>query len=234
MAVSSGELSKPAGGRGRFITLEGGECAGKSTQIKRLADWLENRDIAVVTTREPGGSAAAETLRDLLLAGRVKPFGPDAEALAFAIARADHMERLVRPALEAGQWVICDRFMDSTRAYQGADGVSDAELDRLEAIAVGDDRPDLTVILDLPIAAVEQRMAARGEGRDRFEADDRARHEDRRQRFLDIAESNPDRCVVIDADQSEDGVFATITGVVSAWFAADAQSGNATGGAGGH
>ncbi|MHA1189428.1 MAG: dTMP kinase [Alphaproteobacteria bacterium] len=234
MAVGSGEFSEPAGGRGRFITLEGGECAGKSTQIKRLAAWLENRDIAVVTTREPGGSAAAETLRDLLLSGRIRPFGTDAEALAFAIARADHMETLVRPALAQGRWVICDRFMDSTRAYQGADGVSDAELDRLEKIAVGDDRPDLTIILDLPVDTVEQRLATRGEGRDRYEAADRARHEDRRQRFLDIANADPRRCVVIDADQSEDAVFAAIAGVVGTRFAADARSGSAAGWAGGH
>ena len=219
MAVTAGAPTRTAPGRGRFITLEGGECAGKSTQIGRIADWLEARGIAVLVTREPGGSPAAEVLRTLLLEGRARRFGPQAEALLFAIARADHMDTRIRPALAAGTWVVCDRFMDSTRVYQGADGVGEADLDHLESVAVGDDRPDLTLVLDLPVPAMEARLAARGAGRDRFEADDRARHEDRRQRFLAIARAEPQRCVVIDADRTEDEVFAQIAAILAARLA---------------
>jgi dTMP kinase len=185
--------------RGRFVTFEGGEGAGKSTQAAALAEWLKSLGIEAVLTREPGGSRVAEALREMLLAGRVAPFGADAEAIFFAVARADHMETIVRPALAAGRWVICDRFFDSTWAYQGVGGASAELLKRLEAIAVGDDRPDLTVILDISPAAGEARLSARGASRDRFEREHPDVHAARRQAFLAIARREPQRCIVVDA-----------------------------------
>ena len=196
--------------RGRFITLEGGEGAGKSTQAARLAEWLRGQGIDVLITREPGGSPGAEALRELLLAGGVAPFGAEAEALVFALARADHLARTIRPALERGAWVISDRFADSTRAYQGAAGVAPAYMDRLDAIAIGETRPDLTLILDLPPQSGLQRMRKRDRPVDRFEADELQVHEARRRVFLDIAAREPGRCVVIDASGGEDEVAAAI------------------------
>lgn len=201
-------------GRGRFITLEGGEGAGKSTQARHLANWLRGEGISVLVTREPGGSPRAEALRELLLAGRVAPFGAEAEAIVFAVARSDHLAETIRPALAAGTWVISDRFMDSTRAYQGAAGVPEAFLDRLEAIAVGSDRPDLTVVLDLPPELGERRLAARRRPADRFEADGPVLQEARRKAFLDIAAREPQRCVVIDASAEEREVAAAIRAAV--------------------
>jgi dTMP kinase len=189
-------------GRGRFITLEGGEGAGKSSQAAALAQWLSGQGISVLVTREPGGSPRAEELRKLLLSGRFAAAGPDAEALAFALARADHLAVTVRPALETGTWVISDRFMDSTRAYQGAAGVDPTLLDLLEEIAVGADRPDLTLILDVPVKVGMDRTKGRAQGPDRFEQDALALHEARRRVFLAIAAREPDRCVVIDAGRS--------------------------------
>jgi dTMP kinase len=202
-------------GRGFFITLEGGEGAGKSTQARRLADWLRGRGRGVLVTREPGGPPRAEVLRELLLSGRVAPFGPEAEALVFAIARAEHLAETIRPALAAGQWVISDRFADSTRAYQGAAGVDAALLDRLEAIAVGPDRPDLTLILDLPPELGLARMRARSGDPDRFEADDLAAHAARRAAFLAIAAREPRRCAIVDAGADEDAVAAALQRVVA-------------------
>ena len=197
--------------RGRFITLEGGEGAGKSTQARRLAEWLRGEGIEVLLTREPGGSPHAEALRELLLAGQIAPFGAEAEALVFAIARADHLGARIRPALEKGAWVISDRFLDSTWAYQGAAGVADARLAELDRIAVGADRPDLTLILDLApdegLRRMRERMAA---APDRFERDGLAVHEARRRRFLDIAAREPGRCVVIDAGREEGTVAEAI------------------------
>lgn len=201
--------------RGRFITLEGGEGAGKSTQAARLAEWLKGEGISVVVTREPGGSPGAEALRALLLGGRVAPFGAEAEALVFAIARADHVAETIRPALEAGSWVISDRFYDSTWAYQGADGVRPERLAELDRIAVGDDRPDLTLILDLPADAGLQRIGGRDAAPDRFEQDEHAQHEARRQAYLAIAGREPERCVVVDAGHSEAEVAAAIRAAVA-------------------
>ena len=158
--------------RGRFITLEGGEGAGKSTQSNLLADWLAEQGVKAVQTREPGGSPRAEVLREMLLTGLVEPFGAKAEALIFAVARTDHMNQTIRPALQGGAWVICDRFIDSTRAYQGGDGVDPDEINRLEDLAVGADRPDLTVIFDLPAVIGLYRAQSRSGPVDRFEADD--------------------------------------------------------------
>ena len=184
--------------RGRFITLEGGEGAGKSGHAKRLAKWLKGQGIAVLVTREPGGSPRAETLRKMLLDGRFVSHGAETEALAFALARADHLAVTIRPALKAGTWVICDRFMDSTRAYQGAAGADEDLLDLLDEIVVGSDRPDLTLILDVPADAGLKRTQGREHGPDRFERDAIGMHEARRQVFLQIAARDPKRCVVID------------------------------------
>ena len=200
--------------RGRFITLEGGEGAGKSTQCDRLAGWLAERGVQAVQTREPGGSPRAEVLREMLLSGLVAPFGAGAEALFFAVARADHMNETIRPALERGAWVICDRFIDSTRAYQGACGVDPQEINRLETLAIGADRPDLTLILDLPAVVGLTRAQSRSGPVDRFEADDIAVQEDRRKIFLDIARIEPERCVVIDASQTPDQVAKSVQDAV--------------------
>ena len=191
--------------RGRFITLEGGEGAGKSTQAKLLAETLAGLGVPVVVTREPGGSPGAEALRAIILSGKAAPFGPAGEAILFSAARIDHIDRLIAPALDEGAWVISDRFADSTRAYQGAAGRLDpALIASLERVAVGDVRPDLTLILDL---AVEKGMARaavrRGEKgvTDRFESEGDAFHQTLRQAFLDIARGEPDRCAIIDADK---------------------------------
>lgn len=201
--------------RGRFITLEGGEGAGKSTHARRLATWLTERGIDVLQTREPGGSPRAEVLRELLLSGRVAPFGPEAEAVLFAVARADHMEETVRPALRRGSWVISDRFIDSTWAYQGSAGVAADLLDRLDAVAVGPDRPDLTLVLDLPAAEGLARAGRRGSVADRFEEEALSVHESRRAAFLAIAEREPDRCVIIDAVPDAEAVSRTVTQAVA-------------------
>jgi dTMP kinase len=207
--------------RGRFITFEGGEGVGKSTQLTRLAAHLRARGFEVVTTREPGGTPKAEALREVLLSGRIAPLGPLAEASLFAAARLDHVERLIRPALLRGAYVLCDRFTDSTRAYQGARGGVDAQkLDLLEKAAVGDVRPDLTLILDLASEEGLARAAARrqtaGLRADRFEAEDDGFHEGLRRAFLEIAEQEPERCCVIDAGLPVDEVARTIRQIVDA------------------
>ncbi len=193
---------------GKFITFEGGDGAGKSTQIRLLAARLVGRGLHVVETREPGGTPTAEAIRKVLLSGAVKALGPEAETLLFAAARADHVDRLIRPALAAGDWVLCDRFFDSTRVYQGAIGGVDAgELDTLERVAVGRSRPDLTLVLDLPAEVALRRVTARlaesGAAPDRFESEEIELQERRRRAFLDIAAANPGRCVVIDANRDE-------------------------------
>ncbi|HEY7384119.1 MAG TPA: dTMP kinase [Beijerinckiaceae bacterium] len=206
--------------RGRFITFEGGEGAGKSTQIQRLLQQLHGAGIKAVTTREPGGSPKAERIRESVLSGAAKPFGPLAEALMFSAARLDHLEQTIRPALARGEFVLCDRFADSTRAYQGTVGRIDAALIRaLERAVVEDTRPDLTFVLDLPAEIGLARAAARrgaGTRADRFEGEDTGFHEALRQAFLDIARQEPDRCVVIDANREPGLVEADIWGVVQA------------------
>ncbi len=182
----------------------------------------------IVATREPGGTPKAEALRKMLLSGRIAPLGPLAEAAAFAAARADHVAQLIAPALARGAFVLCDRFTDSTRAYQGARGGVDAQtLSLLEMAAVGDARPDLTLILDLPHEEGMARAAARrqrtGLRADRFEAEDAAFHEALRRAFLDIAEQEPERCCVIDARQPIDETTRAIRQLVDARFL-DAQA----------
>ncbi len=187
--------------RGRFITFEGGEGSGKSTQAKLLADRLRPFGIGVVLPREPGGSTGAEAVRHVLLSGAAKPLGAHAEAILFAAARDDHVRQTIRPALDAGKWVISDRFADSTRIYQGTLGNVDPRLiARLEHITIGDTRPDLTIILDVPVEVGLQRASwRRGETvGDRFEAEDREFHQKLREAYLDLAERDPERCILID------------------------------------
>lgn len=219
-AVNVSALLNPY--RGRFITLEGGEGVGKSTQMRWLAHRLEARGYKVVTTREPGGSPKAELIRDVILSGRAQSLGPMAEALLFSGARIDHIDTLIKPALEAGTWVICDRFADSTIAYQGAKGALDHSVLRtLERVVVGDIRPDLTLVLDLPpeegLARASLRRERLGETTDRFEGEELAFHSDLRERFLGIAYAEPERCVVIDAAAPIEIVEDRI------WLAVDAR-----------
>lgn len=202
---------------GRFITFEGGEGTGKSTQARRLAEHLRARGLEVVETREPGGSPGAEAVRHVLLSGAAEPFGPQTEALLFAAARADHVDQLIRPALDAGRMVVCDRFFDSTRVYQGALGaVPEPLLDALEAVAAVDARPDLTFVLDVPAALGLERAAARGAAADRFEKEDVGYHEKVRAAFLALAGKEVARCAVVDASGSPDEVAAEIARIADA------------------
>ena len=189
----------------KFITFEGGEGAGKSTQTRGLADRLARRAVRSVVTREPGGSAFAEQIRDLLLSRDSAAHDALAETLLFYAARGDHLAKVIRPALRRGDWVICDRFSDSTRVYQGvAGGVDEQTIAALEKMVVADTRPDLTIILDLPACEGMARAAARREesranGPDRFESRDLVFHDRLRDGFLALAKDEPQRCVVIDA-----------------------------------
>jgi len=201
---------------GRFITLEGGEGAGKSTQIARLSEWLRQKGRTVVTTREPGGSPGAEMIRKLLVEGPAERWDGTTEALLHFAARRDHLRSTVWPALKRGDWVISDRFADSTVAYQGhGHGLDRAMLDRLYQVAVGDFRPDLTLILDLPIEAGLARAAARRGSETRYESLPKDFHARVQAGFLEIARREADRCVVIDATQGIDAVAAAIARAVS-------------------
>lgn len=212
---------------GKFITFEGGEGAGKSTQIRHLADRLTAAGVPVAATREPGGTPIAEAIRQVILSGRARELGPEGEAVLFAAARADHVAGLIRPSLADGRWVLSDRFIDSTRAYQGAAGGADARLlSALERAAVGDARPDLTLILDLApevgLGRVGRRLTGSEGELDRFESDALSVHRRRREAFLDIAAHEPERCVVIDAGRSEDEVANRVWQAVSARLLAKA------------
>ena len=205
--------------RGRFLTLEGGEGGGKSTQVRRLAQALRASGRDVVTTREPGGSPGAERLREVLLSGAAEPFGPDAEAVLFAAARADHVDHTIRPALDAGKWVVCDRFTDSTRVYQGAVGqVETRFLVALEHVAAPGLTPDLTFVLDVPAEIGLERAAVRGKGAaaDRFEKEGLAFHAAVRAAFLDLARSDGDRYVVVDATRPAEEVWQDIRAALEA------------------
>jgi len=196
---------------GRFITLEGGEGTGKSTQAKRLAAAFEAKGLSALATREPGGSPGAEEIRKLLVTGEPGRWDAMTETLLVFAARADHVARTIRPALEAGRIVVCDRFTDSTYAYQGVGrGVPRETIRRIEAVVLDDFKPDLTLVLDLPVETGLARAHSRGAGETRFEKFDTAFHEKLRQAFLDIAKRAPDRCMVIDASQSEDAVAGAI------------------------
>ena len=204
--------------RGRFITFEGGEGTGKSTQAKLLVECLHAHGIAATLTREPGGSPGAEIIRHVLLSGAAKPLGPDAEAMLFAAAREDHLTNTIRPALERGEWVVCDRFADSTRVYQGVLGQVDPRLiHRLEKITVGDTRPDLTFVLDVPTdVGLARAKSRRGDAQtDRFESEDFTFHERLRDAFRQLAISEPDRCVLIDATEPKEKVTEQIWAAVA-------------------
>ncbi len=203
---------------GQFITFEGGEGTGKSTQAKHLARRLSEKGIHVMVTREPGGSQRAEQIREVLLNGVDEKLGPLAEALLFSAARDDHMTKIIRPALRAGSWIICDRFTDSTRVYQGiGGGVSEEVLESLEDLVVGNIRPQLTVILDIPAEKGLARANARraeGEKVDRFEVMDVNFHNTLRSAYLNIADKNPERCVVVDSSGTEAHVADAIWDIV--------------------
>lgn len=200
---------------GKFITFEGGEGAGKSTQIARLAASLEDAGISAKITREPGGSRGAETIRGLLL-DPAENWDPPTETLLHFAARADHYTTLIAPALRQGDWVLCDRFADSTRAYQGYGlGLEMAAIDTLYEMTLGDFAPDLTLVLDLPVETGLARMHARAGDPDRYEQMDTAFHQRLRDGFLEIARSEPDRCVIIDASADADTVAARIRDCVT-------------------
>lgn len=201
----------------RFITFEGGEGTGKSTQVALLAERLRAQGREVVTTREPGGSPHAEALRKSILSGEAKALGPFAEALLFARARQDHVAATIRPALARGAIVLCDRFSDSTRAYQGALGaVPEPLIVALERWAVGETRPDLTLVLDLPVATALARAASRREGAaaDRYEGEALAFHETLRDAYQSLAAREPERCILVDAAGDPDAVAGRVASAV--------------------
>jgi len=197
--------------RGRFITFEGGEGAGKTTQLRLLADELKKRGLPVVVTREPGGAAGAEDIRKLLVEGETNRWEPLTEALLHFAARREHLSRTVWPAMSEGTWVLCDRFADSTLAYQGyGHGLPSETIEQLYSTTVGAFAPDLTIILDLPVEEGLRRAAARANGEDRYERMDRDFHQRLRQGFLDIARAHANRCVVLSALGSLEDVQSRI------------------------
>ncbi|MGY3615219.1 dTMP kinase [Bradyrhizobium sp. USDA 10063] len=199
--------------RGRFITFEGGEGSGKSTQIRRLAERLDAARLRAIVTREPGGSPGAEIIRHLLLSGMGKLLGPDAETLLFAAARDDHVHSVILPALDQGIWVLCDRFFDSTRVYQGRLGqVPPGLVNAMQRVTIGDLKPDLTFILDVPVEVGLKRAAARrgNAAPDRFESEDIQFHQDLRAAYKQLAAEDPERCVLINANADADKVAKRI------------------------
>ena len=214
----------------RFITFEGGEGVGKTTQIRRLAKRLEDRGEKVLVTREPGGSPCAEALRHVLLSGAAKAMGSDAEAILFAAARADHVSNTIKPALDRSAWVLCDRFVDSTRVYQGLAGVPAGMLLKLEEIATDGIMPGLTIILDIPATHSLKRIQARAEntpgggGLDRFETEPIEVHRKRRAAFLNLAKDEPKRCQVVAAVADADDVEQRIWQLVSDWYKLDDET----------
>lgn len=204
---------------GRFITLEGGEGTGKSTQIRRLAASLEKMGIAVLCTREPGGSPGAEEIRKLMVEGEPGRWNAVTETLLAYAARSDHVARTIGPALHAGKWVISDRFSDSTFAYQGVGrGLARETIRRIDSAVLDDFAPDLTLILDLDAGIGLERALARGPAETRFEKFGIEFHEKLRQAFLDIAKRSPERCRLIDASGSEDQVAEAIFTAVGRRF----------------
>ncbi|MBE0489054.1 MAG: dTMP kinase [Halomonas sp.] len=209
--------------RGRFITLEGGEGVGKSTNLARVVAWLEARGLEVVQTREPGGTPRAEAIRELLLDPSVEePLDDDAELLLVFAARAQHLARVIRPALERGAWVVCDRFTDATFAYQGGGrGIDPARIAELERFVQQGLAPDLTLLLDMPIEAARERVALRGGAPDRFERERGEFFSAVRQAYLARAAADPQRIVVVDASRALAAVGKQIEALlaerVSAW-----------------
>lgn len=204
---------------GRFITFEGGEGAGKSTQVRALVAHLRDLGLEVVQTREPGGSSGAEALRDLLVTGEAGRWSPMSETLMMYAARANHLEQVIRPALERGAWIVCDRFSDSTRAYQGAGGGVTPELiETIDTAVVGETQPDLVIVMDMPPQAGLKRALARGDAENRFESKGLTFHERLREGFRRRAAAHPDRYCLIDADRSIEDIGADIWRVVSDRF----------------
>ncbi len=206
--------------RGRFIALEGGEGAGKSTQARLLAAALRARGVDVVTTREPGGTPGAEAIRDLLLGTEGEGWHPRAEALLFAVARSDHVERLIVPALDAGQWVICDRYVDSSRAYQGGGGgLSDAEVLELHRIGSGGLLPDLTLLFEVSPQVAAGRIALRdGEQADRIGGREAAFHLRVSEAFGRFAAAEPHRFSRIDGNGTPEQTHALVMAAIHATF----------------
>lgn len=204
---------------GRFITLEGGEGSGKSTQVKRLAAALDAKGLATLTTREPGGSPGAEEIRALLVNGAPGRWDALTETLLIYAARADHVGHTIGPALLADKWVISDRFTDSTYAYQGAGrGLARETIRRIDSVVLDDFKPDFTLVLDIDVETGLKRAGARGAAESRFENFDRDFHERLRQAFLEIARRNPDRCAIIDAAEDPDAVAAAIWAAMARRF----------------
>ncbi|MCV6547850.1 MAG: dTMP kinase [Cohaesibacter sp.] len=216
--------------RGKFITFEGGEGVGKTTQIRHLSKRLNAEGIETIHSREPGGSCGAEAVRHVLLSGMAQEIGmsPAGEAILFAAARADHVDTTIRPALKDKIWVLCDRFMDSTRVYQGeADNVEPKLIDSLEKLAIDGMVPDLTFILDLRADIGLERAnkrRAEGESADRFERETVAVHTKRRQAFLKLAQRDPKRCKIIDASQTEEEIAYDIWSIVKDELLSDKQN----------
>lgn len=201
--------------RGRFITFEGGEGVGKSTQALRLAEALRTRGREVVLTREPGGSPGGERIRALVVSGQAADWSPMTETLLMFAARDDHLNAVIRPALARGAWVVCDRFSDSTRAYQGvAGGVSADFVEALDAAVVGADQPDLTLVFDLPPEQGLERALARDAAETRFEGKGEAFHRRLSEAFRALAAENPQRRRLIDAEGDVDAVAARVLAAV--------------------
>ena len=204
---------------GRFITFEGGEGAGKSTQLNRLRDALKQAGVDVVRTREPGGSPAAEEIRTMLVSRETHCWAPETELLLHCAARFEHVASVVNPALTRGAWVVCDRFLDSTVAYQGyGHGLGTDMVDQLHQMLFGAFQPDLTLILDIPVDVGLERTQVRGSSEDRYERMEIEFHERLRFGFLKIAEQNSDRCAVLDAAKDEDHVYRDVIERVNARF----------------
>lgn len=201
---------------GKFITFEGGEGAGKTTQAKMLVKALQGAGIETIMTREPGGTFGAEAIRDLVLEGTADRWSGMTELLLMYAARLDHVEKLIKPALERGVWVISDRFADSSMAYQGyARGLGAEKVKAVHAAVMGGFEPDLTILFDIDPILAQKRVETRGEDLSRFDAESIAFHNKLRQAFLDIAENEKNRIFTVDAAASRDGVQARILYAVS-------------------
>lgn len=201
--------------RGRFITFEGGEGAGKTTQARLLAERLRERGIDTVQTREPGGSPGAEEIRAIAVSGDAERWSARTETLLMYASRSDHLERKILPALEEGKWVVCDRFADSSRAYQGAGGgAPDSLIEALDEHVVGDNQPNLTVVFDIPVEVGLERAFGRGLFETRFESKGLEFHQKLREGFLAVAERHPERCVVLDATGEVEEVAERLWAVV--------------------
>ncbi|MEM1140441.1 MAG: dTMP kinase [Pseudomonadota bacterium] len=199
-----------------FITFEGGEGSGKTTQLQRIGEALRDKGLTVLQTREPGGAPGAEAIRALLLEGAADRWSPVSEALLLAAARHEHVQQTIKPALAGGTVVLCDRFIDSTRAYQGGGhGQDRAMLEHLIALGTGGLQPDLTLIFDLPVETALKRVAQRAGEKSRFDALDPAFHERVRAAFKAIAEAQPERCKLVDADRDTPAVTADLLALLA-------------------